>query len=83
MNLFRESNGQMVIQFYPRDRERTFYVGEIGGRYIIESETQRKPDLPTGADDLPLLVDNYPNKLVEVDRTPLSGAYDDYQNFED
>jgi len=83
LNLFRETNGQIVIQFYPRDEERTFYIGEIGGRYLVESVTHESPGLPTGAEDLPKLIENYPNRLVDVDWTPLSGAYEDYRNFED
>lgn len=80
LEVFRESNGQIVLECYPRDYDRRFYIGEIGGRYHVETEHYENPDLPTGEDDLPALVRDHPTTLSSVDETPLEGAYEDYCN---
>lgn len=80
LEVFRESNGQIVLECYPRDHDRRFYVGEIGGRYLVETEHYETPELPTGEDDLPALIRDHPTTLASVDGTPLEGAYEDYCN---
>lgn len=84
LELFQESNGQIVIEFYPRDRDRRFYIGEIDGSYYVETEDfdVRGPNLPTGVDDLPDLIRDHPNRLSSVEDTALEGTFEDYQNGE-
>ncbi|WP_455448123.1 hypothetical protein [Natrinema thermotolerans] len=80
LEVFRESNGQIALECYPDDRDRRFYIGEIGGRYLVETDHHETPDLPTGVDDLPALVEKHPTILATVDGTPLEGAYEDLCN---
>jgi len=82
LELFRETNGQIVLEFYPRNWDIRFYIGEIGGRYSVETEEYGTPDLPTGVDDLVELVREHPNKLTDVHGTPLEGAFESYENGE-
>lgn len=79
LEMFRETNGTVVIEFYPDDRDRRFYIGEIGGRYLVETEEYGKPDVPYGIDNLVQLVEHYPNRLRKVDSTPLDAAHESYQ----
>jgi hypothetical protein len=82
LGLFQETNGEIVIEFYPDDYDERFYIGEIGGRYCIEGEHYQDIDLPTGVDDLPDLVRKHPNRLSTVQDTSLEGIFEDYQNGE-
>lgn len=80
LEVFRETNGQIVLECYPDDHDRRFYIDEVGRRYLIETEHYENPDLPTAIDDLPALIRDHPTTLVSVDDTPLKGAYEDYCN---
>jgi hypothetical protein len=81
LNIFRDSNGELVIEFYPGSEEDTFYIGEIGGTYHAETAAHTSPDIPTGVDDLVDLVTNHPSQLQGVRDTALDGAFEDYQKF--
>lgn len=85
LGVFRETEGALVLEAYPDDLDRRFYIGEIGGQYEVldehyQSFTEIEP--ATGVDDLPALVRNHPTTVTTVDDTPLEGAYESWQNFE-
>lgn len=85
LNLFRDTEGALVLEVYPDDRDRRFFIGEIGGRYEVLDEQYRQGpqfDPASGVDDLPELAREHPTTLTPVDGTPLEGAYESWQNFE-
>jgi len=85
LDVFRETEGGIVLEAYPGDPEQRFYIGEIGNQYKVLDEhyqSSTKIEPATGVDSLPALVRDHPTTVTTVDDTPFEGAYESWQNFE-